>query len=71
MQNLNFKTHWLFRSTNHGLKSANNSQLPNEDVDLDISQSNSSDLELSSCSTTASSDVVRLFYLLHFLLFLP
>ncbi|XP_055310009.1 serine-rich adhesin for platelets-like [Sitodiplosis mosellana] len=51
--------HKYGRSTGHGDKSANNNaQLPNEDVDLDISQSTSSDLELSSSSTTASSDVI-------------
>lgn len=41
------------------MKSGNYSlQLPSEDVDLDISQSTSSDLELSSCSATTNSDVV-------------
>lgn len=49
------------RSANHDMKSGkNNSQLPSEDVDLDISQSTSSDLELSSCSATTNSDIVSL-----------
>ncbi|XP_031641177.1 uncharacterized protein LOC116352598 isoform X2 [Contarinia nasturtii] len=42
----------------NGIKSAHNAQLPNDEADLDISQSTSSDLELSNSSETASSDVI-------------
>lgn len=49
------------RSVNHDMKSGKySSQLPNEDVDLDISQSASSDLELRSCCATTDSDIVSL-----------
>lgn len=57
--NRNFVYTIYSRSANHDMKSGKyNSQLPSEDVDLDISQSTSSDLELSSCSATTNSDIV-------------
>lgn len=51
--------------------SFHNPQLPNEDVELDISQSTSSDLELSSCSTTTNSDAVsERFFWVHILIYI-